>query len=250
MTTYHRLCTEFYDLDKANAPEQALEFYLRYAREARGPIWEPMCGSGRFLLPMLQEGLDIDGSDTSEFMLDACRRRARELGLQPRLYQQKLEEAALPRRYALVFVPSGSIGLISRRDELMAGLRKIREHMLSGAKLILEIELPISKESHSVPYGGRWLKRPDGATLLLTWLGQYDAAERLSSNLHRYEVIEHGRIVACEIEDFTVRMYDSAEFCDILATAGFTGMRELPTYGAHQYPPDDAPPVVVECVNP
>jgi hypothetical protein len=38
---YRVLCTEFYDLDKPFAPEDALQCYLQYAEEAKGPILEP-----------------------------------------------------------------------------------------------------------------------------------------------------------------------------------------------------------------
>ena len=60
MDCYKSLCTQFYDIDKPTAPQKELDFYLRYARRARGPILEPMCGSGRFLVPIAQSGFDID----------------------------------------------------------------------------------------------------------------------------------------------------------------------------------------------
>ena len=54
MDSYKKLCTQFYDIDKPTAPPDALEFYLQYALKAQGPILEPMCGTGRFLVPMLR----------------------------------------------------------------------------------------------------------------------------------------------------------------------------------------------------
>lgn len=38
---YKALCTEFYELDKPNASEDALQCYLLYAEEAQGKILEP-----------------------------------------------------------------------------------------------------------------------------------------------------------------------------------------------------------------
>ncbi len=49
---YGSLCTEYYELERPNAPEDALRCYLQFAQEAHGPILEPMCGSGRFLIPL------------------------------------------------------------------------------------------------------------------------------------------------------------------------------------------------------
>ena len=47
--TYLKLCTQVYDLSKPTPPEEAYAFYRSYIEATRGPILEPMCGSGRFL---------------------------------------------------------------------------------------------------------------------------------------------------------------------------------------------------------
>jgi hypothetical protein len=49
---YKILCTEYYELDKPNAPEDALQWYLIYAEEANGLILELMCWTGRLLIPL------------------------------------------------------------------------------------------------------------------------------------------------------------------------------------------------------
>src|SRR5205085_4746698 len=60
---YKRLLTEAYDLDKPEAPAEELARWMQFARDARGPVLEVMCGSGRFLVPLAQAGVDIDGVD-------------------------------------------------------------------------------------------------------------------------------------------------------------------------------------------
>jgi hypothetical protein len=52
METYNSLCTRFYDFDKPTAPTDVLSFYLEYAKNASGAVFEPICGTGRFLLSM------------------------------------------------------------------------------------------------------------------------------------------------------------------------------------------------------
>src|SRR3954451_11701159 len=106
MRSYLKLCTEFYDIDKPDAPPEALAFFADYAQRAQGPILEPMCGSGRFLVPLRLRGFDIDGIDASSRMLEACRGKLTRLGLQATLLQQRIEAAEVPRRYALVIIPA------------------------------------------------------------------------------------------------------------------------------------------------
>ena len=72
---YGSLCTELYERLHARAPEDELAFYLSYARPGQR-ILEPLCGSGRFLVPFLERGLDIRGMDASEEMLSRLREKA------------------------------------------------------------------------------------------------------------------------------------------------------------------------------
>ena len=86
------LSTEAYDIIFADAPTDALEFYLRRLDNPKEPVLEPMCGSGRFLIPFLEHGVDIDGIDASRPMLQRCRQRCEMKGLTPILYEQFLQE--------------------------------------------------------------------------------------------------------------------------------------------------------------
>ena len=140
MDTYGKLCTEFYDLSKPEAPADALEFYLRHLDNTDGPVLEPMCGSGRFLIPFLERGIDIDGVDASPSMLQACHARCEKKGLHPKLYQQFLQEMELPRQYSYTFIPAGSFGLLTNPGDATEGLQRLYRHLLPGGKLILEIE--------------------------------------------------------------------------------------------------------------
>ena len=72
---YGRLCMETYEALHAAAPEDELAFYLSYAR-AGDKILEPMCGSGRFLIPFMERGFDITGiGAVSKNSASACIQR-------------------------------------------------------------------------------------------------------------------------------------------------------------------------------
>lgn len=65
---YGSLCTTMYEILHKNAPKDELEFYFSYAKK-EDLIFEPLCGSGRFLVPFLKRGFDISGIDLSAQML-------------------------------------------------------------------------------------------------------------------------------------------------------------------------------------
>jgi len=248
MNGYRKLCTEFYDIDKPAAPQDALDFYACYAAESPGPILEPMCGTGRFLVPLLERGFEVDGMDASPQMLAACREKCAARGLKSTLREQWLHQLEMPRQYGLVFIASGSFSLVSNLDHVRHALRRVHDHMLSGAKFVFEIIQRRSNESSSWPWGGRWIQRPDGARIILSWLGRYDAAEHLQHDIHRYELVKDGQLLATEIEAPELRHYDLTEIRQLLETGGFVQIRALKTY--LQRPPDDSDDeIVIECTR-
>jgi len=244
MSQYGKLSTEFYDLDKPEAPPDALDFYAAFAAEARGPIHEPMCGSGRFLLPLLAQGHDISGSDTSVSMLEACRARAEPLGLAPRLTEQPLAELRCSPPPALIFIPSGSFGLLIDDASVMAALARVSQVLAAGGTFLVEAErlLPIEPAS-SGAWGGRWVERPDGAKLILSWLTQYSGSASVTTSMHRYELVKDTQLVATEYEEFRVRSYEPAEFRRLLERVGFEDIEMLKPY--ERSPADDSDDAIV-----
>lgn len=249
MNSYLKLCTEFYDIDKPAAPAEALAFYLRYAERCGGPVLEPMCGSGRFLIPMMQRGIDIEGVDASPHMLDACRARCAKLGLSPKLHEQFLHELSVSRRFGLALIPAGSMQLITDPQQVKESLRRIHAVLVPGAKFVFETGQRKPEKTFSWPWGGRWIRRPDGARIIISWLGHYDASTSIGHNIHRYELIKNGRLLASEFEEFDMRHYSLPELRELLEAAGFDEIRVLKAYG--DAPPDEADEdVVIECRRP
>ena len=232
MSIYGSLCTEFYDLDKPEPPPDAFDFYLAEAERAPGAILEPMCGSGRFLLPLLARGFDVVGSDASPHMLAACRAHAQRLGLEPALSEARLEALSYDRSFGLIFIPSGSFCLITDQAAAFAGLVRMRELLAPNGRFIVEVERRDRARCSELSgtWGGRWVTRPDGAKLVLSWLSQYVAPSGISSAVHRYDLLKEGRLLAQEFEDFELKLYELSEFRELLRRAGFTQIQALTPY--------------------
>lgn len=240
MSDYGTLASEFYELDKPEPPPDALEFYSELAHQAGGPIHEPMCGSGRFLLPLLAQGLDVSGSDSSSHMLARCAERARALGLAARLSQQTLESLACEPAPRLLFIPSGSFGLLIDDASVERALEQIYGQLAPGGVLAVETDrLQPARPETSGAWGGRFLTRPDGKQLVFSWLLQYSGAANVTTSLHRYELIERGRLLATEFQEFHVRSYADDEFRARLAKAGFVDVRALAPYERREAEPGD-----------
>jgi SAM-dependent methyltransferase len=223
MKSYGRLCTAFYDIDKPAPRAAALAFYAGFAERAGGPVLEAMCGSGRYLLPLLGRGIDVDGIDASSEMLAACRDRTRQSGLAPRLHEQRIEELSLDRRYSLVFVTCGSFALLIDPALARRALERVFQALLPGGTLLLELPLHVERprEDWSGNWGGRWVAGDAGAKIVLSWLSRYSAREGTTRSIHRYELVRDGALVETEIEDWADHHYEVGELTRMLRDAGF-----------------------------
>lgn len=232
VSAYGSLCSEFYDIDKPDPPPDAFDFYLAEAERAQGAILEPMCGSGRFLLPLLARGFDVTGCDSSAHMLAACRARAQRLGLEPSLKEERLEALSSERRFNLIFIPAGSFCLITDELRAFAGLVRMRELLAPNGRFIVEVERRDRARASELSgtWGGRWVTRADGAKIVFSWLSQYVAPTGVSSAVHRYELLKDGRLLAQEYEDFELKLYELQEFRALLTRAGFAQIQALQPY--------------------
>jgi SAM-dependent methyltransferase len=132
---------EFYDVLMAGA-DWDIESFRALAREARGPVLDLPCGTGRVLLPLMQEGIDIEGVDLSAAMLARLRQKADALGLKPKLHQASFTDFRLDRQFALVVCPCNSFAHNLTTDDQLESLRRFRQHLLPDGLLVIDSFFP------------------------------------------------------------------------------------------------------------
>lgn len=230
MQTYKSLCAQYYEIDKPNAPVDALNFYLEYAKLAKGDIYEPMCGTGRFFIPMLERSFSIEGSDASTFMLSVCEEKCRAKKLIPKLYHCFLNEMISDKQYALIFIPSGSFGLITDVKQAKLSLKTLYNMLLPNGKLVFEIEtmnaLPkeLNIEQHSqVHISNKEL-------ISLKTISTYHPDTQVLQIYCNYELIYNDKIIKTEIEDLHVRHYQNNEIDSLLENVGFSKIFQYKAY--------------------
>lgn len=249
VNAFRKFSSEIYEITLPEAPAKALEFYLCHLASTNGPVLEPMCGTGRFVIPLLERGIDIDGADASPHMLQVCREHCRRKGLKAVLYQQLLQELALFRQYGFIFIPACSFGLIVDRQAATDSLKHLYEHLLPGGKLVLEVETPRAHTLVPGMWHGFWWTRSDGAKIVDSILPTYGAEEQVRRDLHRYELFEDGHLMETEFEEFELRFYEREELQQILEDTGYCDIKVTKAY--QDIEPDLNDSVIVfECRKP
>ncbi|MDB6081169.1 MAG: hypothetical protein JWO53_441 [Chlamydiia bacterium] len=238
--SYSNLCTEFYDLTKPEAGPKEVIFYENLIRTAKGPVLEAMCGSGRLLIPLLKQGLIIDGIDNSSYMLKSCQKRCEEQGLQVQLYNQSLQTLSLPHQYDLIFIAIGSFQLIHNSVEALKILKNVVTALLPGGRLVIETFIPwdaikdnitgsiLSEQSKEIT-SERTASSPDGFEIINQSTVTTYFKKQLEISQIRYEKWAEGKMMYAEEEEYTVRWYHRYEMELFLEKAGYSSVNIIDT---------------------
>lgn len=246
LNTYLDLCTQVYELSKPKVPEEDYNFYKSYLQDATGKILEPMCGTGRFLLPFLQDGFELQGFDASQNMLESLNEKAKLLGLSPDVWHGYMEQIKQDGTFGLIFIPSGSFGLLI--DETVANntLKTFYNILEPGGVLVFEAEtLKAIPEKFGVPRSSAY-KRNDGNMILATFF-DVPPENNVGTSICRYELIIGNQITQTEIEEFKLRMYDPEHLVKILKNIGFSSVNLRKSFDRALSPDDTDEIVVCEC---
>jgi len=254
LTTYLKLCTEFYDLELKDNQEtqKALEFYMGYALNAHGSILEPMCGTGRFLIPMIQAGCDVEGFDASYYMLDALRQKYAILNTQEApVWQQFIQDFNNNKKYKLIFIPYGSWGLIRDRHDMLKSLKNMFEHLDSNGKFLIEIETVASAPTEHGIWRRGVHRRDKTSQIAVNTLTSYNNETQIFTSICRYELLIDGVITITETEDFQQYLYRYDELDTILHDIGFSQVKKYKDFSKTPVTGNDNndPVLIYECIK-
>ena len=217
---YGPLSSLAYRLDKPpGASFGDVEFYQVRLSGITGEVLEPAVGTGRFLIPLRQQGLRVSGYDPSPYMLAVCRSNCAARGLDPVLFEAERVTFRDPGAFAAVVLPAGSFALVIGRDRAAATLRNIRESLAPGGRLIVDVEPP---QFSAGPAPVRhWWHGDDLLTLTVAHT-QVDAVTQRTTSWNRYELWRAGELIKTELELFTLQWYGLSEISAMLRDAGFS----------------------------
>lgn len=245
---YSKLSTEVYGVDKPIGTSFGdVEFYLERLAGVNGPILEPATGTGRMLVPLLENGLHVDGFDSSVEMLEMCRKNCEQRGLKPKLFEADMETFALGMEYDAIVIPAGTFLLLHEREASLRALKNFHAHLKNGGKLIIDLYLPTHNEvGHSTL---RSWEVEDGEIITLeTTTKEIDHIHQYSVAHNRYERWKRGKLLDTELERFALRWYGVEEFRTILEDHGFGDIVISADYEYGKYPENRQQSITFEAI--
>lgn len=240
---YGSLCTEMYELLHENAPREELEFYLSYAKKGQ-KILEPMCGSERFFAPFAERGYDISGVDLSGEMLEQLKRKVPGA----KAVQADLTQYDPGEKFDYIFIPSGSISLLTDLAVCKKALRRLRELLVEGGILVFAVETVGCRcpddEDYQVTAS---VKTREGLDLLLKTRNHYEEQSQTQFSPGSYELYRDGELLRREHMDFQTHLYRFGEMEEYLREAGFSSVRQFSSFQKEPATNDQCEMFLFEC---
>ncbi|MEV8372346.1 class I SAM-dependent methyltransferase [Kribbella sp. NPDC056861] len=161
--------------------------YLEFVRRHGEPGLEIGCGDGEPLLELCAAGLEVDGVDSSGDMVERCRENALRRGIGVRVFQQRMEELELERRYASVYFAGPTFNLLADDETALRALVAIREHLTADGSALIPLWVPDPTSADELGVA-RTTEDGPGVELRYTPLAEsYDSGERTRVTTTRYE---------------------------------------------------------------
>ncbi|HEX2681740.1 MAG TPA: class I SAM-dependent methyltransferase [Candidatus Dormibacteraeota bacterium] len=254
---YGLLARWWAEFNHAEASEVA--YYQTAIAKYGEPAIDLGCGAGRLLVPLISEGLEVDGVDVSSDMIAAARSLLPPNAVNTRLLVQPLHKLDLDREYGTAFM-CGVLGIGGRRDWDQEALIRVHRYLRPGGALLINHALPYNNAKgwadgvpgHHASYPEPWPEEghrketaAGDAIELLSRVTSFDPLKQLFememlARLWRNEVL-------LEEESYVIRLclYFAQEVLLMLRIAGFKDVAIEGNYTGQLATGDDGTVIVV-----
>jgi len=213
-----------YDLEYADHVEDVVH-YSRLAAQARGPVLELGCGTGRLTLPMARAGARVTAIDSAASMLQGLRERLRHesLEVQRRIVVRAGDFRALtePAVHHLALLPFNALHHCTDHRDVLSLLASVRRALVPGGRFALDCYLPdpaLYARDPDARHEERAFVDPATGEVLISWeMGRYDPLTQIHEvrYIYRYPSGDERTV------RLTLRMFYPQELRALLDWGGF-----------------------------
>ncbi|MEI3037579.1 MAG: class I SAM-dependent methyltransferase [Victivallales bacterium] len=240
---YGRLCTELYEILHEKAPQDELDFYLSYAEKGQ-KILEPLCGSGRFLVPFMERGFDIDGMDSSIEMLEKLKQKAPDA----KIIHADILEYSSNKKYDYIFISSGSVSLFTNIEQCKSILKKLKDLLAPKGRFVFAVDTVADRCADDDDYKiSVSVKNRQGFDLVLKTKNYYAPQTHTQFSPGKYELYDGDKLLQQELMDFQTHLYELGELEPYLKDIGFTSITVYSSFDKNVARSNDAEMFLYEC---
>ncbi len=167
--------------------KEDVDCFLRFAERMGDPILEYGAGAGRITLPLARKGHTVRAVDASIPMVERLTRRLEKAPAAVRqrvsVVRADMRRYATKDRFPLVLATFNVVGHLSTYKDFGKFLRRAKEHLKPGGRLVFDVPIPQPEELEADPeelFPAPRFKHPDtGVWIRQTERFSYDPATQI-----------------------------------------------------------------------
>ncbi len=223
---YGSLCTEMYEILHERAAEDELNFYLSYAEKGK-KILEPLCGSGRFLIPFIERGFDITGIDMSNEMLEKLKLKFPDT----KIIHTDIMKYDPKGKFDYIFISSGSVSLFTDIDICKQILIRIKKWLFKTGKFVFAVDTIknrcIDNNDYNISVS---VKTKENFEIVLKSKNYYEEQTQTQFSPSIYEMYNNAELIQSEFMDFQTHLYKYGEMEQYLKEVGFSQVKTFSSF--------------------
>ncbi len=171
-----------YDLEYGQYSPEEDAFYHALSLQAKGPILDLACGTGRITIPLAKKGFEIFALDLSSKMLTRAKEKASVLGLSIHWIEEDCRHFYLPKKFGCIFMAGNAFQAMLTNEDQNKLLSSVREHLLSDGLFVFDTRNPdlIELSAYSVEENWHKYKNSCGKETQVSGYHSYDSLSQIA----------------------------------------------------------------------
>lgn len=167
--------------------DDSADRYREFVEQWGGPTLELGCGDSGPFFELAQEGVDIDGVDSSTDMVRRAQEKLAAMGLTNKVVRQRMQRLDLERTYCSIYLAGPTFTLLADDSDAVDALIRIRRHLNSDGAALIPLWTP--KATDPGVFGIEQSAVINGATAhYVVESENYDEQKRTRTTQVRYEM--------------------------------------------------------------
>ena len=247
---HKKLHAEWYELMSGSKDQsKEIDYWVKCIEQAGEPALELGSGTGRVLIPLLEQGLDVIGIDTSSDMTARCLAACKQKNLKPEIHDQSMLEFDLSREFGLIFMASGGLGLFTEDEFIHTTFERVMAHLKPGGVFIYEFESVPDPYEDNDNWTGDWICGSNDVIIAWRWHWKHDPVTNIWQGLFVVEKFVEGCLVETEANERWGRTFDLDDALQYARAAGFEDIKAA-NWLTDDPPDKNSDVVTVRCRRP
>lgn len=232
-----------------------LEYLLPYLKTNEAPFLELGCGYGRLLLPIMELGYTIYGSDSSQEMLDQCKVLAKQKNLTPTLFKQFMQKLDIDQTFGLILIDDCTFTLVIEDDDIHELFQSVFDHLKPNGTFLFDFfgyfpNENFAKNNIAKSYTTQsWAKAPDNTIYVSKKISNYDPNTKITTNLQIHDCYVEGKLVGSQAYEDPNKNHNVQHIVKLLAAKGFTTIN-IAGYNTEEPPDENGNLFSIRCKKP